>query len=69
MPFDWYALILTFIPLFVAIDALGVVPLFLSITGGMGEREKRTLISEATLAALAVMMIRVGLTRMVHAGG
>ncbi len=51
------AFLLTFIPLFVAIDVLGVVPLFLSMTEGMGPREKKTLISEATLTALAVSLL------------
>ena len=51
---DLNALILSFIPLFVAIDVLGVIPLFLSLTDGLGRIEKRKLITEATLAALAV---------------
>ncbi len=57
MSFTGNAFLLTFIPLFVAIDVLGVVPLFLSMTEGMGPREKNKLISEATLTALAVSLL------------
>ena len=45
---------LSFIPLFVAIDALGTIPLFVSLTDTMDQRERRKLVTEATLTALAV---------------
>ncbi len=54
---DLNILALTFIPLFVAIDVLGVVPLFLSLTQGLTQKEKRTLVTEATLTALAVSIV------------
>ncbi len=54
---DLNILALTFIPLFVAIDVLGVVPLFLSLTQGLTPKEKRTLVTEATLTALAVSIV------------
>jgi multiple antibiotic resistance protein len=50
-------IILSFIPIFVAIDVLGLVPIFLSLTTGMKPAEKKTLITEATLTALAVALI------------
>lgn len=46
--------LLAFIPLFVAIDILGVIPLFLSLTGGLEEQRRRVLISSATITAFAV---------------
>jgi len=54
---DLNILALTFIPLFVAIDVLGVVPLFISLTQGLTQKEKRTLVTEATLTALAVSIV------------
>lgn len=54
MTFDLNSLLLSFIPLFVAIDVLGVVPIFLSLTEGMNRQQRRTLNTEATLTALAV---------------
>jgi multiple antibiotic resistance protein len=57
MPYDFKIFLLSFIPLFVAIDVLGVVPLFVSLTDGMIPKEKKTLITEATLTALAVSIV------------
>ncbi|RPI05512.1 MAG: MarC family protein [Ignavibacteriae bacterium] len=57
MPFDFKIFLLSFIPLFVAIDVLGVVPLFVSLTDGMMPKAKKTLITEATLAALGVSVV------------
>ncbi|MEW5797854.1 MAG: MarC family protein [Bacteroidota bacterium] len=50
-------LIMAFIPLFVAIDVPGLVPLFLSLTTGMTLKSKRQLIVEATLTAGAVALV------------
>ena len=49
--------LLAFIPLFVAIDVLGLLPIFISMTQGMGETKRRRLISHATITALAVSVI------------
>jgi multiple antibiotic resistance protein len=57
MEYDAKIFLLSFIPLFVAIDVLGVVPLFLSLTDGMIPRQKRKLITEATLTALGVSVV------------
>jgi multiple antibiotic resistance protein len=57
MVYDLKIFLLSFIPLFVAIDVLGVVPLFLSFTKEMKQRDKKKLITEATLTALAVSII------------
>jgi multiple antibiotic resistance protein len=43
-----------FIPLFVAIDVFGVLPLFVGLTEGMDERKRRTLTGEATLTAFLI---------------
>jgi multiple antibiotic resistance protein len=56
---DLNAFILTFIPLFVAIDVLGVIPFFLSLTEGLDRPSKRILITEASFTALAVSLVFV----------
>jgi multiple antibiotic resistance protein len=50
-------LIMAFIPLFVAIDVPGLVPLFISLTDGMTIKSKRHLIVQATLTAGAVALV------------
>jgi len=49
--------LLAFLPLFVAIDAPGVIPLFLSLTEGINKPEKQKLVRDATLAALVVSLV------------
>lgn len=46
-----------FVPLFVAIDALGMVGIFLSLTHGFTESVKKRLVTEATVTALGVSII------------
>lgn len=48
---------LCFLPLFVAIDVLGVLPLFISLTAGLQKHGKRTLVLEASFTALAVSLL------------
>jgi multiple antibiotic resistance protein len=57
MPYDYKIFVLSFIPLFVAIDVLGLVPIFLSLTGKLNPLEKKKLITDATLTALAVALV------------
>jgi multiple antibiotic resistance protein len=57
MNFDFNSLLLSFIPLFVAIDILGVVPVFLSLTERMSLSQRHSLITQATFTALAVSVV------------
>ena len=57
MLYNYKVFILSFIPLFVAIDVLGLVPIFLSLTSEMNHKEKKKLITDATLTALAVSLV------------
>ena len=49
--------LLAFIPLFVAIDVFGVLPLFVSLTGGMDPRQKKRLTWEASLTAFVISVV------------
>lgn len=46
--------LLAFIPLFVAIDVFGVLPVYVGITAGLEDAQKRNLVFQATLTAFAV---------------
>lgn len=45
---------LAFVPIFVAVDALGTLPVYLSLTHGLKSPEKETLLRESVLTALCV---------------
>ncbi len=49
--------LLAFVPLFVAIDSLGIVPMFLSITDGMTHTSRKKLVTQATLTALVIAVV------------
>ncbi|MBI1806531.1 MAG: MarC family protein [Ignavibacteria bacterium] len=49
--------LLAFIPLFVAIDVFGVLPLFAGLTEGIDDNRRKTLTTEATLTAFAVSLV------------
>jgi multiple antibiotic resistance protein len=51
--------LLAFIPLFVAIDVLGVLPLFVGLTDGLDEHRRRVLTAEATVTAFLVSLLFV----------
>lgn len=55
-------IILSFIPIFVAVDAIGVLPIFVSLTEAMEEREKSRIITQSILTALglAIGFVLVG---------
>jgi multiple antibiotic resistance protein len=46
-----------FIPLFVAIDVFGVLPLYVGFTEGMETGARRTLAAEATLTAFGISLV------------
>lgn len=49
--------LLAFIPLFVAIDALGIIPIFMSFTKNMPDFEKKRLTAHSTLTALILALV------------
>jgi len=54
--------LLAFIPLFVAVDAVGLLPVFVSLTQGLDRAEKRRVITQSTLTGglLSVAFIFLG---------
>jgi multiple antibiotic resistance protein len=55
-------ILLAFIPLFAAVDAIGLLPVFMSLTQGLSAPEKRRVIYQSTLTGglLAVGFVFVG---------
>ena len=49
--------LLAFIPLFVAIDVFGVLPLFVALTDGMSTRDRTRLTRDATLTAFGISLV------------
>lgn len=49
--------LLAFIPLFVAIDVVGVLPVFVTLTEDLDERRRKTLTAEATITAFVVSIL------------
>ncbi len=54
--------ILTFIPIFVAVDAIGNIPLFISMVEGMNKRHRHRVIAESvtTATVLAILFMFIG---------
>jgi multiple antibiotic resistance protein len=50
---------LCFVPLFVAVDALGILPLFISLTEGSGATARRRIILQSVLTATLVTLLFV----------
>jgi multiple antibiotic resistance protein len=47
-------ILLAFIPIFVAVDAVGVLPIFVSLTEGMEEKKKAKIIVQSVITALCL---------------
>ena len=46
-----------FLPLFIAIDAIGIMPIFMSLTEGYTDQQRRRLAMQATATALVVSLV------------
>ena len=59
-----YQFLQAFIPILVAFNILGVVPLFISLTEEMRQQDRLRLINQATLTALIVALVFIFLGKM-----
>ncbi|HHT9110421.1 MAG TPA: MarC family protein [Candidatus Brocadiaceae bacterium] len=50
----WHNFLLAFIPLFVAIDVLGIIPIFMSLMEGVEKPQKKKFINQSVITALSV---------------
>lgn len=47
-------ILLAFIPIFVAVDAIGILPIFMSLTEGLNRKEKRKIILQSVVTATCI---------------
>jgi len=54
--------LLAFIPLFVAVDAIGILPIYISLTRGLTEKEKKAVLLQSFITGvlLALLFILIG---------
>jgi len=57
--------LLAFIPLFVAIDVLGVLPLFVALTGGLDEQKRNRLVMDATMTAFLISLVFLAIGKLI----
>jgi len=60
--------IVTFIPIFLAIDAVGTVPLYLGLTEGLTRKQRHRILNESIIVASVVAVLFVVLGRAILAG-
>ena len=53
---DWNIIIKEFIALWVVIDPIGSVPVFIAVTAGLSAPDKRTIAIKATLIAASILI-------------
>jgi multiple antibiotic resistance protein len=53
----WHNFYLTFIPLFIVVDALGTLPFLISLTNGMSQPEKQRVVNLSVITATVVGLI------------
>jgi len=58
-------ILLSFIPLFVAVDAFGVLPIFVSLTEGLSAKEKNRVVIQSIWTASVVAVVFVLLGRLI----
>ncbi len=56
---------LTFIPIFVAVDAVGVLPIFISFTEGYTQRQKVRIILQSVVTALIIALLFLFLGKLI----
>jgi multiple antibiotic resistance protein len=61
----FHKFLLAFIPMFIALDVIGVIPVFLGLTQGMPDKQRKKLITDATLTALIVSLAFLVLGKMI----
>lgn len=50
----WHNFLLAFIPLFIAIDVVGILPIFMSLVEGMERQQKMKITNQSVVTALSV---------------
>jgi len=54
---SFHSFLLSFIPIFVAVDAFGVLPIFISLTDGMSDRKRLKVLKDSVITALIIGIV------------
>ncbi|MFH1201566.1 MAG: MarC family protein [Candidatus Omnitrophota bacterium] len=57
--------LLAFIPIFVAVDALGVLPIFISLVSGLSKKEKIFIIKSSVVTAMVIALVFVAIGKFI----
>jgi multiple antibiotic resistance protein len=49
--------LLCFVPLFVAVDAIGILPMFMNLADGLDKKEKRRIVLQSVVTAMFVALV------------
>lgn len=62
--FDVKSFLMAFVPMFVAVDALGILPMFIALTEGMEKTDRNKLLQQSVLTAMitALAFVLIGKT-------
>ena len=58
---------LAFIPIFVAVDAIEVLPIYISITSGIDRRDRRKILIQSMLAAGGAILFYLAILDLIQA--
>ncbi|OQZ02399.1 MAG: hypothetical protein B6D34_11005 [Candidatus Brocadia sp. UTAMX1] len=61
----WHNFLLAFIPLFIAIDVIGLLPIFMSLVDGIEKPQKKIIIRQSVITALTVSISFLALGKFV----
>ena len=53
---NWTNYLLALIPIFIAIDVVGILPIFISLTEEIGTDERRKIVKQSIMTSFAVSM-------------
>jgi len=67
MPWDLKSYLLAIIPIFVAMDAIGILPIFISLTNGMGKFERTKVVRASILTGFLVSLGFLALGKFIFA--
>jgi multiple antibiotic resistance protein len=57
--------LLCFVPLFVAVDAIGILPMFMNLADGLDKKEKRRIVLQSVVTAMFVALVFVAIGELI----
>lgn len=54
---DWKTFLICFIPLFIAMDPVGIMPIYLSLTKELSKKDRRRVLNQSALTAFVISLL------------